>query len=330
MNENSQPGHAEPANSEERIKDKQERSSHNTGSGVAVLVSLAFVHRVDGSQDHHGQRHADSAEKHERTASKLLNDEDGDPGDQEVFGTVAGGQNAGDRGVQTNVVFVNVGGIVRNQIYPTDLLEHLVHVGQRGTVEVAVLVHGEQVGEAALGHLEDGILDGNEFVLDVLVFLVGVVECAENFHGLFFTALENEPAGGLGETKNEDKDNQGEDDLETNREPPADGAWFEVGETEIKPVTDTYTASYQSSFDHDQLAPSMAFRRLRLPRRDGRSVQAVANTGNNTSNDEVGKTESRALESGTDDHDGGADPDGPPSTKHVADPDTGHSAAETA
>ncbi len=60
----------------------------------------------------------------------------------------------------------NCGCIIRNYVYAANLLEHLVNVGQDRAMQIAIAVGLERVGEAALGHFEDGVLDCFEFVLD--------------------------------------------------------------------------------------------------------------------------------------------------------------------
>lgn len=50
-----------------------------------------------------------------------------------------------------------------------NLLEHLIDVGENGAVQIPVIVHGKAVSEAALRHLNDGVLDGVELALDLRV-----------------------------------------------------------------------------------------------------------------------------------------------------------------
>jgi hypothetical protein len=48
----------------------------------------------------------------------------------------------------------------------TDLLEHLIYIGQNCSVQVPVLVHDEAILESALRHLKDGIFDRVELALN--------------------------------------------------------------------------------------------------------------------------------------------------------------------
>lgn len=73
------------------------------------------------------------------------------------------------------------------------LLEHLVDVGQHSSVHVTVLVQGETVSEAALSHLEDGILNGLELALDLGVIFGEVGKGAEDVQRFSFATFEDQP-----------------------------------------------------------------------------------------------------------------------------------------
>jgi hypothetical protein len=47
-------------------------------------------------------------------------------------------------------LFVDLGGVVSNQIYAADLLQHLLDVGEDDAVEMAVWARGEEVFEDEL------------------------------------------------------------------------------------------------------------------------------------------------------------------------------------
>jgi hypothetical protein len=55
-------------------------------------------------------------------------------------------------------------------------------------VKVTVLVHGEQVAEGSLGHLLDGVLDGNKLVVDKLVILGQIGQSCNNLTGIIVAA----------------------------------------------------------------------------------------------------------------------------------------------
>lgn len=81
-----EPGHAQPADGEERVEHKQE----HRGSDASRLVRVGVGRRA-GEHAHRG-RHARRAEDHELAAAELLDGEYGDPGREEVFGSVEGGE----------------------------------------------------------------------------------------------------------------------------------------------------------------------------------------------------------------------------------------------
>lgn len=119
-------------------------------------------------------------------------------------------------------------------------------------MQSAVLVAGEEIGKGALAHLERGLLDGLELVLDVLVVLGQVGDAGNDFAGLGVTSLEDEPARRLGQEHDEGENEEAEDDLESQGESPRDRAWRE-GEAEIDPVGNHDTARDEGTLNHDQL-----------------------------------------------------------------------------
>lgn len=54
-----------------------------------------------------------------------------------------------------------------DEIYARYLLKNLVHIRQRGAVEMAVLVHIEEVPEAALLRLQHDVFDGSKLHVNV-------------------------------------------------------------------------------------------------------------------------------------------------------------------
>lgn len=113
-----------------------------------------------------------------------------------------------------DLVLVNGGGVVGDEVDATDLLEHLVHVRQHGAVEVAVLALCEEFAEAALGRFQDGVFDGGELGVDVGVVAeiyasepildfftcrcgplpFKIIQCTEDVERFVLPSLENEPS----------------------------------------------------------------------------------------------------------------------------------------
>ena len=72
-------------------------------------------------QDDHGEGLAGGAEKHELAATEFLDGEDGDPGGEEIFGAVGGGEDAGCVGREVDAVLVDGGGVVGDEVDAADL-----------------------------------------------------------------------------------------------------------------------------------------------------------------------------------------------------------------
>lgn len=213
-----EPGHAEPANSEEGVEDEEEDNT----SDLASVGALG----VNSSEDSHRSSLTNSAKKHELTATDALDEEDRRPRSNEVLSTVESSQQMGHEAGHAEVG-VDDGGVVGDEVDTANLLEHLVDVAEGGTVEVAVLVHGEEVAEASLGHLFDRLLHDNVFVLAVLIILGQVGDGGDDFLGLLVAVLENQPARRLGQVPDKGQDEETEENLQSQRETPCDGAGSE-------------------------------------------------------------------------------------------------------
>ena len=61
-------------------------------------------------------------------------------------------------------------------------------------MEIPILVHPETVPETSAGHLKDCVLDGGEFVLNLFILAIAVVECTEHVECFVLAALEDQPA----------------------------------------------------------------------------------------------------------------------------------------
>lgn len=229
---------------------------------------------------------------------------------------------------EAEVVLVDGGGVIGDQVDTGYLLEHLVDVGKDHTVEVSVLVHCEQVLELPLGHFKHSILDGGELVLDVRVIGRSLVESDQDLESLLFATLQDEPSGRFRKAQDGHEDDQREDDLEGDRETPCN-LGVDEGEAKVEPVTKSDTCRNQRTFNHDQLPTSVRLGGLGLPCRDGGGVHPVADTGDETANDEVAERESRALQDGTNGHDDRTNEDGLATPQKIAEVDGGARASET-
>lgn len=291
-----QPCHAEPADGEEGVEDEEEDRRCDARVGCPDGIR-------DG-QDDHTPGHPRGPEQHQLPPAEPLDRKDGDPGGGEVFGPVAGGDEAREEIGEPHLPLQDGGDVVGDQIDPADLLEHLVDVREHDAVEVAVLGHGEEVAEVALGHLHDRCLDHDEFVLDVRVVLGDIAQCRQHGPGFVLAALEDQPPGGFGERHHETQDHGREDDLERDGESPGHGVGVQKGEAQVDPVGDHDPARDHGAFDHDQHAPAVDARAFGLPGRDRGGVDPVTKPRHPASDDQLRQGEGGALEDGADDHDG--------------------------
>lgn len=134
--------------------------------------------------------------------------------------------------------------------------------------------------------------------------------------------LENQPAGRLRKIHDRRQNDHREDDLEGNRESPGDGAGIQKRESKIQPVADADATGDQRAFNHDELSAAMRLGAFRLPSGNGRSVQAVADSGDDTTDDEVWQFECASHDDGPDHHDRGTQKDGLAAAEQITQEDT--------
>ena len=119
----------------------------------------------------------------------------------------------------------------------TYLLEHLVNISKRRAVEIPVAVHLEALSESTSGHLEYNVLYSLQFSDNLLVFLWQVAESSQNLPSFVVSSLQNEPTRTFRQSGDEDQDEDGKDDLESNREAPGNRARLEERESKVEPIT---------------------------------------------------------------------------------------------
>ena len=157
-------------------------------------------------------------------------------------------------------------------------------------MEVAVLVHLETISETTARHFQSDVLDSLELLLDSLVILRQIAQCSQYLQSLSLAALEHQPTWTLRKTGDHDENEQGQNNLESNREAPGDAARFEEREPQIEPVAKHDTEDNHRSFNHDHLTSAMRFRCFRLPCGNCTRVHAVSETGDPSSDNKLCKT----------------------------------------
>lgn len=139
--------------------------------------------------------------------------------------------------------------------------------------------------------------------------------------------------------KNGGENHYGKDNLEGQREPPCDLLFANpcktysgisalalsrrrrIKLTVVNPVAERDAGRNQHTFDHDHLATVMGFRRLGLPGGYSTRVHAVADTCDNSCNDEVRQLKRGALQNSASSHGYAANEDGSTTSKRVTNED---------
>lgn len=242
---------------------------------------------IAASEDSHGGRHSKGAEKHELSASHLLDDEDGDECSEQVLSTVTCSKELRQISLgQTNLAVQNRS-IVGDQVDTRDLLEHLVDVRQADTVELAVVAHLEQGSVRTLAHFLDGGKHLLELSLDTRVVAAAVIDVREHLNSLIMLSFHHKPSRRLRQIENGAEDGHGKDNLEGKRESPSNLLLTDEGEAVVDPVRTADASSDKHSLNHHQLATLVRLRGLGLPSGDSTGVQAIANTSYETSDDQL-------------------------------------------
>ena len=85
---------------------------------------------------------------------------------------------------------------------------------------MTVLAHSEKIPEASFLHLQHRVFNSMELVLDIWIVSRKIAQSTEDIYSLVLFAFEDEPSRRLGEFQNKDKDNEGKEDLKSDRKPP--------------------------------------------------------------------------------------------------------------
>ena len=154
-----------------------------------------------------------------------------------------------------------------NQVDTADLLEELRCHTKRSTAEVLRWTVGEELAVAkattAALHLE-GSRDVRNLSLNFFVIDRLSKQASSDFASLMHAPLHGKPTWAVGEVEDAPDDQQSEEGLEHDREPPAHGSGQEV-EAVINPVRNHNATGNQSAGQSDQLAALVRASALGLP-----------------------------------------------------------------
>ncbi|KAI3481778.1 hypothetical protein L1887_55625 [Cichorium endivia] len=317
------PRHAEPSPRERRVEEEEEHDRDDTGGGLAargirntVGGEVLDAGNIHDGEDDHADALAGGTTEHERATAHLLDKEDGGPRGDKVLGAVGGREDTRVDVREAELLLKRLADVVRDEVDTGDLLEHLRHEAEHGTVEVALRAVGEEVRDP--GRL-GGDKRGRDFVQllgDDGVIDRNVVERSHDVAGIVLAALEHEPTGRLGQ-EDRDKGGEDEDELERDGQTPRGRAGVEEEAAKVDPVGHGDTTGDHGTLDHDEHASLVGRRTFTLPHGDGGSVHTVTDAENDTEDEELSKAVRGSAANGADGHDDGSDPDVGPSSEQV-------------
>lgn len=250
---------------------------------------------------------AEETDEEQLATTDLLNHEERGDGGQHVDGREDTSQNQREALLHVQVGLEQQGGVVDGGVATGELLEELTRATDHHTLEFLGLAKGEEgspAGLLALGSLEIGLhqVEGDE---DVLRIGRAAVQAGQHLAGLLVVTSHDEPAWRLGQHQSTDRDQHGEEDLQSNGETPLHGA-VDVRETEIDPVGDEGTDGDNGTLEADEETTVVGARTLRLPDGNRGRVHTVTQTGDDTTDDELAQTplvtERSRRDNGTDNH----------------------------
>jgi hypothetical protein len=125
--------------------------------------------------------------------------------------------------------------------------------------------------------------------------------------------------GRLWQPRNGRVENEDEEKLEGQRQPPAHGTTYK-GEPVVYPVAQAEAPDVTYKLDDDKFSSPFDGRGFCLPNWCSCSVQAVADASRHSANEHLSQTVRRDLKNSSDAHNGGADEDGFSSTEFLSKP----------
>lgn len=151
-------------------------------------------------------------------------------------------------------------------------------------------------------------LDLTQLRLDVRVLNLSPFQIGQNLLCFVESSLHNQPTRTLRKPRNSCVQDDDEDELQSERDPPRDSSGH-VREAKRDPIGQRKSGDVHDELDDDELASPRCLRGLALPRGSRSSVQTVAYPSYNPSNDHVRDAIRRALQQGANAHDCRADED---------------------
>ncbi|KAI7498754.1 general substrate transporter [Hortaea werneckii] len=288
-----------------------------TDSGTLASLLSAWNERTEG--DHHGKHLTDL--KTQLATANALDSEPGGRGEERVHNHVNTTQEQGSVVRCVDSVLEQNREVVDHSVAARELLHTLATGTEDHTAEMLSLATSEDSRDgrvaAVVAGSADRVDDDLGVELDLLILDRLAFQSSHNFGCLLDSVFGEEPTRRLGKPGVQDNDDEGEHTLEGNREAPGE----RVGAVKTAIV--------------DPATTVVGLTALGLVGWDSRCIDAVSNTSDGSSDDELGSCTSAdryccKLDDHTNDHDDGANVDRPSSTKPVAKIQDEESAQETA
>lgn len=205
------------------------------------------------------------------------------------------------------------------------LLKHLEQDAEHEAVEKLVLAHGEDVLHAGSGvtSLLESELNAANFGSNQRVVLGETAEPGQVGTSLLTTSLAAEPTRRLWNEEDAGHEDDGDEDGEDQGDAPLDRAKVDLEETKVDPGLEQVTQTDEASVQDGVGTAVLCSGALRLPDRDGGGKLTNTPSKDESSNDELGDVERRALEDLADEGQNTSEEDHLAAAELVAEPGAG-------
>lgn len=290
-----------------------------------------------GKGENHGKHLTSSSVKEKPSATDALNDEPRRGSEDAVDDHVDTAQKHGKTLVSKDLITED-GEVVDDGVAAANLLHELGTGAEHHTPEVLGLSTSEKgLYRSRLLANESRCADR---VKDRVSLLAGVVAVdlittngGDDTLGVLVSLVSKEPSGTLGEPDHGNAEDEAKDALEGNGETPGE-VLVSIGSTIVDPVGDEGTESNDTTLNADEKTTVAGLTALGLVRRNSRGVDAVADSSDDTADDELSKLgvalDGRDLDNNTDYHDNTSHNHGASSAEKITNPEDEHGAHQAA
>lgn len=319
-----QPGERKPSGTE-RGNVGEETDSGTLGGGLGTGEQT-------GKGQDHGEELANGSVEEKIAATNALNEEPGKGGKDTVDNHVDTTEKHSHVVGVDDLVLEENGEIVDDGVATSELLHELGSGTEHHATEVLCTATGEEsLDGSALLATEARGADGVDNKVNLLLGLGAVdieaTDGSDDGGGLFVSLMGEKPSRRLGEPDHGDAKNETKEDLESNGESP-DEVIRTVRRTIVDPVGDEGTKGNDTTLDTDEKTSVGGLAALGLIGRDGGGVDTVSDTGDDTTDDELGELaaalDSSDLDNNTEDHNGTTEDHGASSTDKITKSENEH------